>query len=447
MSLFNSPDKNIYCLDRNTASEQDKKKLLNELKTEGIKYNNYKERLENAYFIASLELKRFLDRKILSKLKKALKEVSDDRFNELYLDVRFYDAKKENKGEGVWILINFIISIPENDSLDSLTRMKIFNLFKSDKDWNNASHKYKIYKVLPQINTFLQNYSYYSSIDVSEWNLEFDFDTANPSYVKEKNFEKIKKNSYGKSIYKSRCSNKSLKYEIKKIDKKDTANQIIELLCFISQAIGIEKLDPKKVKLSDHVYSLLDYDNFKTDLLIKNFKSALNTSGGSYIFPTVNDLVKEALELIEDYDREELKINHEEIFKEIKRDLYLNSGEFSNNKKKVLKEIKNLNRSFESILQYASENLQDDKEIVLEAVKISCHELKYASERLKADKVIVLKAIKQSGLALEYVDDILKKDKEIVLEAIKQNGFAVKYADDNLKNDPDILAEVNKNKW
>ena len=29
MSLFNSPDKNIYCLDRNTASEQDKKKLLN----------------------------------------------------------------------------------------------------------------------------------------------------------------------------------------------------------------------------------------------------------------------------------------------------------------------------------------------------------------------------------------------------------------------------------
>ena len=57
----------------------------------------YKERLENAYFIASLELKRFLDRKILSKLKKALKEVSDDRFNELYLDVRFYDAKKEKK--------------------------------------------------------------------------------------------------------------------------------------------------------------------------------------------------------------------------------------------------------------------------------------------------------------------------------------------------------------
>ena len=109
MSLFNSPDKNIYCLDRNTASEKDKKKLLNELKTEGIKYIKYKERLENAYFIASLELKRFLDREILSKLKKALKEVSQDRFNELYLDVRFYDAKKENKGEGVWILINFII--------------------------------------------------------------------------------------------------------------------------------------------------------------------------------------------------------------------------------------------------------------------------------------------------------------------------------------------------
>ena len=210
--------------------------------------------------------------------------------------------------------------------------------------------------------------------------------------------------------------------------------------------MSYKKLDPKKVKLSDHVYSLLDYDNLKTDLLIKNFKSAFNTSGGSYIFPTVNDFVEEALELFEGYDREEQKINHEEIFKEIKRGLYLNSGEFSNDKKKVLKEIKNLNRSLGSMLQYASEKLQDDKEVVLEAVKISCYELKYASERLKADKEITLEAVKQNGLALEYADDSLKKNKEIVLEALKENVLTLKYADDSLKNDPDILAIVNKKK-
>jgi hypothetical protein len=44
-------------------------------------------------------------------------------------------------------------------------------------------------------------------------------------------------------------------------------------------------------------------------------------------------------------------------------------------------------------LQYASEKLKDDKEVVLEAVKKNCYVLKYASERLKNDKKFLLKAI------------------------------------------------------
>jgi len=48
--------------------------------------------------------------------------------------------------------------------------------------------------------------------------------------------------------------------------------------------------------------------------------------------------------------------------------------------------------------------------------------LEYASEKLKDDKEIVLEAVKQDGLALEYASEKLKDDKEIVLEAIKKFG-------------------------
>jgi len=41
--------------------------------------------------------------------------------------------------------------------------------------------------------------------------------------------------------------------------------------------------------------------------------------------------------------------------------------------------------------------------------------LEYASEKLKDDKEIVLEAVKQDGLALQFISEKLKDDKEIVL--------------------------------
>ena len=49
----------------------------------------------------------------------------------------------------------------------------------------------------------------------------------------------------------------------------------------------------------------------------------------------------------------------------------------------------------------------------------------------------MLKRVKQDGRALEYASDDLKGDKEIVMEAIKQDqdGYALRFASVDLKGD------------
>ena len=96
-------------------------------------------------------------------------------------------------------------------------------------------------------------------------------------------------------------------------------------------------------------------------------------------------------------------------------------------------------------LEFASENLKNDKEIVLTALEDSWEALEFASDKLKNDKEFVLETVQKDGWALEFASDNLKNDKEIVLAAVQQNrGLALEYASNNLKNDKEIvLAAVN----
>ena len=75
-----------------------------------------------------------------------------------------------------------------------------------------------------------------------------------------------------------------------------------------------------------------------------------------------------------------------------------------------------------------------DREEMLEAVKIDGKALEYASDTLKADREVVLEAVREYGCyALQYADDTLKADRELVLDAVKINGDALLFADDTLK--------------
>ena len=54
--------------------------------------------------------------------------------------------------------------------------------------------------------------------------------------------------------------------------------------------------------------------------------------------------------------------------------------------------------------------------------------LRDASDELKNNKKVVLEAVKQKGWALEHASDELKNCKEVVLEAVKQYGYTSGFA-------------------
>jgi hypothetical protein len=59
----------------------------------------------------------------------------------------------------------------------------------------------------------------------------------------------------------------------------------------------------------------------------------------------------------------------------------------------------------------------------------------------------MLAAVKQTGSALQYASNELKNDRIIVLAAVNQNGQALRFASDELKNDMCILIPAVANGW
>ena len=64
-------------------------------------------------------------------------------------------------------------------------------------------------------------------------------------------------------------------------------------------------------------------------------------------------------------------------------------------------------------LEYASDELKGDKEVVIEAVRRNGEVLRFAAEHLKADKEVVIEAVKRSRRALRFASDELKSDGEV----------------------------------
>ena len=110
--------------------------------------------------------------------------------------------------------------------------------------------------------------------------------------------------------------------------------------------------------------------------------------------------------------------------------------DFVNNKKVVSEAVKNNGLA----LTHASEDLKKDKKLVTAAVKQNGLALQYADDSFKKDKKVVTAAVKSDGSALQFADDSLKKKKKIVLKAVKQNGLALEYASDDLIKDLEVVS-------
>ena len=96
-------------------------------------------------------------------------------------------------------------------------------------------------------------------------------------------------------------------------------------------------------------------------------------------------------------------------------------------------------------LEFASEMLRNDPEIVLAAMKQSHGSaLQHASAELRSSRNFIYQCVQEEGGALRYVNDAFKNDREIVLLAVKQFGFHLQYASQALRNDQDLVLAARK---
>ena len=108
---------------------------------------------------------------------------------------------------------------------------------------------------------------------------------------------------------------------------------------------------------------------------------------------------------------------------------------FQQDREIVLAAVKQNGRS----LQFAPEELRRDSEIVLAAVKQNGGAFEYAPEQLQEDRKFVLAVVKLNGGALQYASEVLQQDREVVLAAVKQNHDALEWASEELHRDREVV--------
>lgn len=148
------------------------------------------------------------------------------------------------------------------------------------------------------------------------------------------------------------------------------------------------------------------------------------------------------------------------------------TARYKSNKDLALKAIKSNREN----IKYALEYFINDKEFLLEAIKIDriccvealeklnvkvenpeialklfdknkdifCNSYKVVSEQLFENKAFVLDLVKQSPYALEYVGEELSNDKEVVLSAINSDAKLIRFASKELRRDEGLQLEALK---
>jgi hypothetical protein len=112
------------------------------------------------------------------------------------------------------------------------------------------------------------------------------------------------------------------------------------------------------------------------------------------------------------------------------------SEELRDDKELVLKVV----REYGDAIKYTSERLCDDRDVVLTAVQNPHYEflLQYVSEKLKHDEEIIQEAIKNSEYTIESASEEIRDDRKIALEAVKVKGYIFKSLSERLRNDKEI---------
>ncbi len=98
-------------------------------------------------------------------------------------------------------------------------------------------------------------------------------------------------------------------------------------------------------------------------------------------------------------------------------------------------------------LEFASDRIKKNKEIVSRIVKNCPCSLQFALDNLNDDEELVYDAVSAKGRALEFASERLKDDYEIVKAAVINDGEALKFATERLKDNYDLVVIADEKSW
>lgn len=103
-------------------------------------------------------------------------------------------------------------------------------------------------------------------------------------------------------------------------------------------------------------------------------------------------------------------------------------------------------RNCPNALKYCPLTLRDDEDVVKAALQEEAdYILEFASERLKDNYDIVLRAVKANPLNLAHASERLRDNREIVLQAVKGYGGMLEDASERLQRDDELIRIAEKN--
>lgn len=276
-----SPDPSLLKeMDRGTISSIDKKSFLAELKAKDHEYVPYFERVGPGLGNLSIELKRHVDQVVLPGVLEVLPQLTTDRFTKAFSDVRVYpqsrpmdqwEATNQWNGEILDVLVSFVLAVPADDSLDSMTRLSLLGLFQKDH-WDSevrkVSKKSGLYEKL-NVDSMVAviNDLYFDDFHPSLFGgmtLEILFDGCTA-----RRFNLLKKQALGLEIHPHRQTATTQKSPtLKSITIKNAPTQVPVLIALLAGQLGVRRIDPKALRPTDNLYALMGFDDKLTRSLV-----------------------------------------------------------------------------------------------------------------------------------------------------------------------------------
>ena len=306
----------LYEMDKGTLGESGIKALKDELKEKNLTYRPYPERAGPGLCTVAAEIKRELDQTVTPALKASLWDMTYERFDNLYCDVRIYPEGEELTiwddddwaGTVLNVLVSFVIAVPPDDKLDSFARLSLVSLFSDDPSeslHDKVDDVYAFKKMLnvDVVSTIMGEISieYFRPPYFAGMALEIIFDAC-----RKEDFEAKQKAALGTPIQSKRLGKSNPKDPNLPITLDNFQTEVPNLIAALARELGVENIAPKTLKPSDSLYALMGFDHTKTLSLSKSMQAQFNIIGmvGGDRMVTVGNALDFAEEMIMDADIE-----------------------------------------------------------------------------------------------------------------------------------------------